>query len=110
LKSLKIDKEKMNAASALNSANISSAQSIFQHFNSILSVTTPENKNLWLSIIESAGDSLINLLTLKDEDNGNIWLSWFREQCKRLDQLSEDLMFDIEEKINKMDNKKAVFN
>jgi hypothetical protein len=78
---------------------------IMDKFYNLFSFQTVENKNLWLSLIENAGDSVMNLLTLKDEENCNFWVSTFREQCKRLDELSDDLIRDIEDKISKMDKK-----
>ncbi|CAF0983166.1 unnamed protein product, partial [Brachionus calyciflorus] len=82
-----------------------SASTILNYLSNILYVTTPENKNLWLSIIEKTGDSIINILTMTDENNRNVWISWLKEQCSSLDQLSKDLINDIEAKILKMENK-----
>jgi hypothetical protein len=80
------------------------SSSSFQYVLSILFATTPENKNLWLSIIENTGDSLVNLLTLKNEQtNQNLWLAWLKEQCTRFDALTQDLVNDLEQKIRSMD-------
>lgn len=79
---------------------------MLQYISNFLNATTPENKNLWLSIIENTGDSVVNILTLKNEENRNIWLSWLKDQFDRLDRLSQDLVCDIESKILNMNNQR----
>jgi hypothetical protein len=74
-----------------------------QRLKTWLSATTPENKNLWLSLIEGSGDAVINLLMLKNHDNQNVWLGWLRDQCGRLDALSADIVNEIDAKIRNMD-------
>lgn len=84
---------------------LQTASKLLQYISSFISVTTPENKNLWLSLIEKTGDSIIDILTMKDEENRNIWLTWLKDQCSSLDQLSKDLINDIEAKIMRIEYK-----
>lgn len=84
---------------------LQTATKVLQYITSFISVTTPENKNLWLSLVEKTGDSIIDILTMKDEENRNIWLTWLKDQCSSLDQLSKDLINDIEAKIMRIEYK-----